>query len=463
MAGIRCSSAASLVASWLRRETSSSFSLFSLGNDMSLPNITGRSKVFRRFSQAQLQPRKEEKVTTPLLEAYESNPILGLRKSPEFVPAKLPVSLPLLSISSEAVTIKEDRTSIAVPLLWLRDSCTCEQCVNQGAYQRNSWTLVTDAQIKRAEVNNGFLHAVWTDGHASHYDLSAIKNHFTAALPKKSSDKQVAKFLWDRQRLGPASVVPISHDAVFTDSGLGDLLTNIQRFGFGLVDCCPPTEAATEKLVKRVAPPMPTTFSPGMWTFTSNMERNDTAYSNVYLAPHTDTTYFSNPARIQVFHCLERDGCTGGENLLVDAFHCADVLQQTDAAAYERLCSTAQNCVYMEPDVCYKWTDVVLTRNTDRKSLQRVRFNMYDRSTAPPLCAPSEMNAFYRSLRTFADLTQSAVNQHVLTLTPGLVIFIDNWRVLHGRNAFNGKRVLTGCYMSNDEFEHNCRRFSLIP
>lgn len=269
--------------------------------------------------------------------------------------------------------------------------------------------------------------------------------------------------MWDSEELkNDKRLLPVPHDTVFTDSGLRDLLSSIQRYGFGLVNNCDVSETATEALIKRVGPPMATTFSPGMWTFTSNMERGDTAYSSVYLAPHTDTTYFSNPGRIQVFHCLEREGCHGGDNILVDAFKCAEKLRMVNPRAHKLLATVPQECVYIEPGVCYKWTETVLGQDTDEKSLKRVRFNMYDRSTTPPHGSAREVNSFYESLKDYADLTQSAENQYLLQLTPGLVIFIDNWRVLHGRTAFSGKRVMTGCYMSNDEFEHACRKLAVI-
>jgi trimethyllysine dioxygenase len=272
----------------------------------------------------------------------------------------------------------------------------------------------------------------------------------------------VRRHTWNRQTWRGLPLPVIPQEEIFTDSGLRELLSNIHRFGFGLVKDCGPSEAETEALVRRIAPPMPTTFSQAMWTFTSNMARGDTAYSNEYLAPHTDTTYFSNPCRIQVFHCLDRTGCSGGETILTDGFQCAEELRRINSQATETLSSVAQECVYVEPDVCYKWTDTVFSHSKSDKSLQRVRFNMYDRSTTPPLCPTKDVNLFYLALKQFADLTQARDNQLFLKLTPGLVIFIDNWRVLHGRTEFFGKRVLTGCYMDNDEFNHACRKSKVI-
>ncbi len=37
-------------------------------------------------------------------------------------------------------------------------------------------------------------------------------------------------------------------------------------------------------------------------------------------------------------------------------------------------------------------------------------------------------------------------------LGPGMVLFIDNWRVLHGRSGFTGYRELCGCFLNRDEW-----------
>jgi len=38
-------------------------------------------------------------------------------------------------------------------------------------------------------------------------------------------------------------------------------------------------------------------------------------------------------------------------------------------------------------------------------------------------------------------------------LVPGRAVIFDNWRVLHGRSAFKGKRTMCGAYIGIDQFE----------
>lgn len=41
------------------------------------------------------------------------------------------------------------------------------------------------------------------------------------------------------------------------------------------------------------------------------------------------------------------------------------------------------------------------------------------------------------------------------------VIFIDNWRVMHGRESFTGLRQLCGCYLTRDDVLSAARGFNL--
>ena len=35
-------------------------------------------------------------------------------------------------------------------------------------------------------------------------------------------------------------------------------------------------------------------------------------------------------------------------------------------------------------------------------------------------------------------------------LTPGTILFMDNWRVLHGCQSYTESRQMVGCYMPRD-------------
>ena len=42
-------------------------------------------------------------------------------------------------------------------------------------------------------------------------------------------------------------------------------------------------------------------------------------------------------------------------------------------------------------------------------------------------------------------------------LKPGELLIFNNWRILHGRGSFKGKRKMSGCYINMEDFESICK------
>ena len=66
----------------------------------------------------------------------------------------------------------------------------------------------------------------------------------------------------------------------------------------------------------------------------------DTAYTSLALPAHTDTTYFTDPAGLQMFHMLSHTEGKGGSSLLVDGFEVARQLKKENIEAYRILRNT---------------------------------------------------------------------------------------------------------------------------
>ena len=57
------------------------------------------------------------------------------------------------------------------------------------------------------------------------------------------------------------------------------------------------------------------TSAGGFWRFTSDLTSKNSAYTQLALAAHTDTTYFTDPAGLQTFHLLSHTNGEGGASL----------------------------------------------------------------------------------------------------------------------------------------------------
>lgn len=90
----------------------------------------------------------------------------------------------------------------------------------------------------------------------------------------------------------------------------------------------------------------------GFWDFTANLAHADTAYTTLGLGVHTDTTYFSDPVGLQMFHLIEFNG-KGGNTLLVDGFRVAEEMRKHAPEDYETFCTLPILSQYLDP-VCGK-------------------------------------------------------------------------------------------------------------
>lgn len=201
----------------------------------------------------------------------------------------------------------------------------------------------------------------------------------------------------------------------------------------------------------------------------------DTAYTNLALDAHTDTTYFSDPAGLQAFHVLSHtpdspadSGPLGGESLLVDGFRAARALRDGYPQAYEVLSAvglpwhaSGNEGIAISPDRMYP----VLEKGVGGE-VGRVRWNNDDRGGVPGGFSVAEQEAWFKAARLWVEALREG--EYWVQLEPGTVLSMfldsldgwgcwltrgtvfDNWRVLHGRSAFTGKRRVCGGYSKFD-------------
>ena len=87
-------------------------------------------------------------------------------------------------------------------------------------------------------------------------------------------------------------------------------------------------------------------------------------------------------------------------------------------------------------------------------------FNNYDRA---PIDLPYKSTLeFYNAIKKFDQLANSKKYQWRHILRQGELLIFNNWRVMHGRGSFSGKRKMAGCYINKEDFDSCCRMNSII-
>lgn len=131
----------------------------------------------------------------------------------------------------------------------------------------------------------------------------------------------------------------------------------------------------------------------------------------------------------------------------------ADELLRTDKQAYKVLATTNVHAhasgnegISIQP---YRGFPV-LEHDPATGALLRVRWNSSDRASVE--CPIEEVEGWYDAARKFDALLKKKENEYWEQLVPGRVLVFDNWRVLHGRSAFTGKRRICGGYINRDDW-----------
>lgn len=421
--------------------------------------------------------------------------------------------------------------------IWLRDHCRCPQCYHPTTKQRllNTFEIPSDAQPVSAEATTEGLLIHWpllpserTDtgstpppppaaseasADASNPNAAAaqpagpqhpslypwrwlMRNSYSPVLSDPvtaSSDdtglKGIEKVLWGKG-IGSAPPTVKFDEVMQSEEGVLKWVTKIAQYGFAFVSGVPPTPTDTEALIRRIAFIRETHYG-GFWDFTSDLAHGDTAYTDLALQAHTDTTYFTDPAGLQMFHLLSHTasktapakssssnssssssssnstssssnasstatkGPTGGESLLVDGFLAAAVLKDVHPEAYETLSrvrirthSAGDETTMIRPllDGGYP----ILQHDESTGELVLVRYNNDDRSVLR--IDADEVEPFYDALRKWNEILTNPEGEYWVQLKPGTALIFDNYRVLHGRSAFVGNRRLCGAYVNHDDY-----------
>ncbi|KIN05903.1 hypothetical protein OIDMADRAFT_189550 [Oidiodendron maius Zn] len=350
-----------------------------------------------------------------------------------------------------------------------RDHCRCQKCVNQDTMQRafDTFQITPDVEPKEVVTERDGLRVTWgydgiSDGHVSLYPWEWLKKQGLSSQSQELSQENLDLYLWDKSINLEEPVV--HYDEIMShEKGVGEWTAKIRKYGFCYVEGCPVSPEKTERLLERIAFIRITHYG-GFYDFTSDLTMKDMAYTSLALGAHTDTTYFTDPAGLQMFHLLSHTEGTGGASLLVDGFNAAHRLRQESPESWDILRAvpilwhaSGNEGITITPS--HRFPVLGINSNVGTGSthgiegLLQIRWNNDDRGLVPVReNDPISATKWYEAARKFDAILKEDDMQYWAQLKPGRPLIFDNWRVLHGRSAFSGKRRICGGYVNHDDF-----------
>ncbi|CDO91995.1 unnamed protein product [Kluyveromyces dobzhanskii CBS 2104] len=366
------------------------------------------------------------------------------------------------------VTIKLDDSLYLFHLVYLRDNCTSEKSFHEETNQRlidvfNDIDLETDLN-GTPSVEGNELVVKWHDGHISRFTVKWLLNHAyypSKNIVKNETIKFPSRISWDKTRFCELKQskdhFKNDYNHIHDDIVKRNIFHEIYQYGFTFIENVPVSIEATKEVSEIISIIRPTHYDTGVWDFTSDLSKKDTAYTSLAIDMHTDGNYWFETPGLQLFHLLMHDG-QGGETRICDVAHVLKLIQEKaskDESWQETLEILTNQPIEFhqsgESENVFFENRYPILQIDENGELIQCRWNTSDR-TSMLKNNKFSVNEIYRAMARFNDLINDSSNSVRFPLAPGTILVFDNWRVLHARTAFNGKRRLCGSYLTRDDF-----------
>jgi trimethyllysine dioxygenase len=361
-----------------------------------------------------------------------------------------------LVLGDDQLSLSINGGAASFDYFWLRDNARDPVSFDSRSHQRELFTALVDPAIRPrrgwVDDSSDSLVLEWPDLDVeAHYDAGFLADFAQAGDPMRLPDPRP----WNAASLDPESV-RLAFGDFCGEGGVPQLLERLLAHGFAVLTGTPRNLDAVQQVAESIGYVRHTIFG-GLFEFEANEDMADSAYTPKELRPHTDGTYSHDAPGLQLLLCVDYEA-EGGESIMVDGARIAADLKAAHPQVHDDLARIGVTGLYKGDGVVLRARRPIL-RHDETGRLAQVTFNNYDRDTVR--LADDDMRALYAGIRAFDNMANDPAYQWRYTLAPGDMLVFDNWRVLHGRGAFRGRRKMAGAYLNREDFESCARHHGL--
>ena len=343
---------------------------------------------------------------------------------------------------------------------WLRERASGEKFLDKGTQQRlfDPTFLDNEILINKANITDKFLEIDFNDGVNSKIEINKLVLEF---YNEDTLLKSIPKIKWD------SSLKEVKNfkyqENFFESKEMYDLLISFYKYGFVIIKDIPTYDNFIVKFANSIGSVRRTNFGE-YFNVKSKPDPNDLAYTSLALAPHTDNPYRKPVPCIQLLHCIESK-VTGGFSTIVDGYTVTEDLKKENFDFYKILSEIKVRFRFIDKEIVLEdWSELI--KLDENKEFKQVRFS--PRLDYVPMLEKGKLDLYYKARKKLSEMYNSNKYRIEFKLSPKDLIMMDNYRLLHGRTAYEtkeGNRFLQGCYIDYDSTEgklrHLKRKFSL--
>ena len=342
---------------------------------------------------------------------------------------------------------------------WFRERVNGESFIDEATQQRlfDPTKLEEDIKINSLNLSDQFLEITFNDGAYTKFAIQNILREFS----DEDGIKKIKKVEWDSSFTNFKNFK--FEDNFFNEKVMYDALIDFYKFGFVIFKDVPTKNNFITNFANSIGSIRRTNFGE-FFNVKSKPNPNDLAYTSLALAPHTDNPYRNPVPCIQMLHCIENE-VNGGLSTLVDGYTVTEKLKKDFRDYYNILTDVKVRFQFIDQSVILEdWAEMIQLK--EKKEFKQVRFS--PRLDFVPLMEKNKLELFYSARKKISELYNSDQYKVEFKLSPGDLLMMDNYRLLHGRTSYDtnqGNRFLQGCYIDYDSTEgklkHLKRKFNL--
>ncbi|KAF2270510.1 Clavaminate synthase-like protein [Lojkania enalia] len=360
--------------------------------------------------------------------------------------------------------------------IFLRDSCTCPQCVDphskQKLFQTSDipQTLQGSCRTVVDEERGWSIEVEWENDvpgygpeHRTRHSIDWLRRALNTELELRGGVRSDDRVLWDKERITKDNKWVDYKDYMAEDGVLFDALSHLHKYGLLFLRNVPESEQSVVDIAGRIGT-LKDTFYGRTWDVKSKPEAENIAYTQQFLGLHMDLLYTSNPPHLQLLHSL-RARAPRGESFFSDSFYAAHRLHVSSAFHFRTLCTFPVTYHYHHPNYHYHFTRPTIELFPYPKYSEPTNLAINRINWSPPFQGPFEariggenqtaLGNYLAAAHAFEKLLSAEENLYEYRLEEGECVIFDNRRVLHARRAFDaskGERWLKGAYVDDDVF-----------